>query len=369
MHETRRPIIAAVPADAGLPVAVGVPSAAAGGAAAGGAGGLRDRQPARWQAELAAAVADPRVLLARLGLERSPLADAIDGASPFRLRVPEPFIRRMRYGDAGDPLLRQVLPLDVERRVVAGYGVDPLEEARFTVAGGLIGKYHGRALLIAAPDCAVHCRYCFRRHFPYEAHAAPRLPLAALAALRANASVQEVILSGGDPLLLKDARLAELVDAIAGIAHVQTLRIHTRTPVVIPSRVTAALLALLAATRLRVVVVVHVNHAAEIDEDLAGALVRIAGTGATLLNQSVLLRGVNDDVAALVALSRALFAARVLPYYLHQLDAVAGAAHFAVDDAAAVALAAGMRAALPGYLVPRLVRERAGANAKEWLNC
>lgn len=324
--------------------------------------------PERWQRELAQALTEPRQLLHRLGLLDSPLAAAVDAAPAFRLRVPEAYLARMRPGDCDDPLLRQVLPLTAEHAVVAGFTADPLQEASFLADGGLVRKYQGRALLIAAPDCAVHCRYCFRRHFPYDEHTAPRLPEQALAALRADTSVHEVILSGGDPLLLKDAQLARLIAAIAAIDHVHTLRVHTRTPVVIPARVTAPLLAALTSTRLRSVVVVHVNHAAEVDAELGEALVRLADAGVTLLNQSVLLRGVNDGVGALVTLSRALFAARTLPYYLHQLDAVAGAAHFAVGDAEAARLMAAVRGQLPGYLVPRLVRERAGANAKEWLN-
>jgi EF-P beta-lysylation protein EpmB len=211
----------------------------------------------------------------------------------------------------------------------------------------------------------VHCRYCFRRHFPYaEANAAADGGRAPLAAIAADTSVREVILSGGDPLTLADARLAALAAALAGIAHVERLRLHTRLPIVLPGRVTDELLAWLTGTRLAPVVVVHANHAAEIDDSVRAALARLRAAGVTVLNQSVLLRGVNDEVAVLAALSEALFAAGALPYYLHLLDRVQGAAHFEVEEAAAQRLMAGLNARLPGYLVPRLVREVPGAPGK-----
>ena len=233
-------------------------------------------------------------------------------------------------------------------------------------APGLLTKYQGRALLVATGACAVHCRYCFRRHFPY-ADANPRADgwRAALAAIAADPTIDEVILSGGDPLSLSDTRLSELVAALAALPQLKRLRIHTRQPVVLPERVDAALLAWLAPLRLQKVVVLHVNHAQELDASVADACAKLRDAGATLLNQSVLLRGVNDSVDALAALSERLFALGVLPYYLHQLDRVQGAAHFEVNDRTALALHAALTARLPGYLVPRLVREVAGAPAKQ----
>jgi EF-P beta-lysylation protein EpmB len=318
-----------------------------------------------WRQELADAVCDPAELLALLGLDQAQLPAARAAAQRFPLRVPRGFVARMRRGDAADPLLRQVLPLGLELDDVEGFGSDPVGDLASRRAPGLLTKYRGRALLVATGACGVHCRYCFRRGFPY-ADENPRADdwRAALDAIAADASLTEVILSGGDPLSLSDRRLAELAARIAAIPHVARLRIHTRQPVVLPSRVDAELTRWLAATRLRTVVVLHANHANEIDREVAAACARLAGAGALLLNQSVLLRGVNDSADAQVALAEALAAAGVLPYYLHQLDRVAGAAHFAVPDAEAIALHAAAAERLPGYLVPRLVREVAGAPRK-----
>jgi EF-P beta-lysylation protein EpmB len=324
-----------------------------------------DRAPARWQALWREAVRDPRELLSMLGLEAEAgrLSDA--AATQFPLRVPRGFVARMRRGDAHDPLLRQVLPVVDEDRRAPGFGLDAVGDAQARGATGVIHKYEGRALLVATGSCAVHCRYCFRRHFPYadETAAADRWR-EALAYLRADESIAEVLLSGGDPLSLSTARLAEFTDGLRAVPHVRRLRLHTRLPIVLPERVDAELVAWLRALPWPVVVVVHANHANEIDADVAAAMARLRAAGATLLNQSVLLAGVNDDAATLAALSEALFAAGVLPYYLHQLDRVEGAVHFEVDDDRARALHADLQSRLPGYLVPRLVREVAGAPAK-----
>lgn len=323
------------------------------------------RQSAEWQQTLRDAVRDGATLLARLGLQDHPLRTQVDDAPPFRVLVPEPFLRRMQPGDPDDPLLLQVLATQAERAAVPGYGPDPILEARYERAPGLLQKYEGRALLLAATACAVNCRYCFRRDFPYDDHqGAWTLPEPVQRALVDDPGLHEIILSGGDPLMLRDANLASLVAQLEAVPNLHTLRIHTRLPVVIPSRVTAGLAALLAGTRLKVVVVLHVNHAHELDDELVAAIGRLRAAGATLLNQSVLLRRVNDHADTLRALSLALFDAGVLPYYLHLLDPVAGAAHFDVPEPAALALHAGLRARLPGYLVPRLVREVPGRPAK-----
>ncbi|MFP4137090.1 MAG: EF-P beta-lysylation protein EpmB [Halomonas sp.] len=321
--------------------------------------------PPAWQAQLAGAIRDPRELCRRLGLDANWLPGAEAGHGLFEVRVPEAFLARMRHGDPHDPLLRQVLPLGEEARPAAGYVADPLEEAAHTPARGLIHKYAGRVLLIASPACAVNCRYCFRRHFPY-AENSPSMAQweATLDHLRGDPSIHEAILSGGDPLAASDRRLAWLVARLEEIPHLRRLRIHTRLPVVIPERIDEALLAWLSATRLQRVVVLHINHADEIDDAVIAACERLKGAGATLLNQSVLLRGVNDSVAALAALSERLFTAGVLPYYLHVLDPVAGAAHFDVPDFEARELVAGLRELLPGFLMPRLVREIPGEGSK-----
>lgn len=322
-------------------------------------------QPPRWQQLLAQAVSDPAELVALLGLDRSLLPAARAAAGTFPLRVPRGFVARMRPGDPADPLLRQVLPLGEELAQVPGYSDDPVGDLRARRGPGVLQKYQGRVLLTATGACGVHCRYCFRRHFPY-AEENPRRAHweAALDAVRADPSIREVILSGGDPLSLSDASLAEIAAALEAIPHIGRLRIHTRQPVVLPERVDDRLLAWLTASRLQKVVVIHANHAREIDTHVHDAMKRLADTGASLLNQSVLLKGVNDSPEALAGLSEALFAAGVLPYYLHLLDKVRGAAHFDVPETRARQLMAALRARLPGYLVPRLVREDPGAPSK-----
>ena len=321
--------------------------------------------PARWQSLWRDAVRDPQELLALLGLEA--LATQVSGAAmgQFPLRVPRGFVARMRHGDANDPLLRQVLPLDEEMRTVPGFSLDAVGDEAARAGTGLLHKYQGRALLVATGSCAVNCRYCFRRHFPYAEQTAARDGWReAVQAIAADTSLEEVILSGGDPLSLATPKLAELTDALAGIRHLKRLRIHSRLPVVLPERVDAALCQWLATLPWPVAFVIHANHANEFDAGVDAALANLRQAGAQLLNQAVLLRGVNDSVDALAALSERSFAAGVLPYYLHQLDRVAGVAHFEVDDAQALALHTALRARLSGYLVPRLVREVAGDPGK-----
>ncbi|WP_089730167.1 EF-P beta-lysylation protein EpmB [Modicisalibacter muralis] len=318
-----------------------------------------------WQAQLSDAIRDPRALLARLGLDESWLPGAEAGHALFETRVPEAYLARMRHGDPHDPLLRQVLPLASETDAVSGFIDDPLEEAAHTPRRGLIHKYHGRALLIGSPACAINCRYCFRRHFPYAENSPSRAQWQeTLDYLRADTSIHEAILSGGDPLACGDKRLAWLVEQLDGIPNLVRLRIHTRLPVVIPDRVDGALLGWLSATRLQTVMVLHINHANEIDASVVDACARLRAAGATLLNQSVLLRGVNDSIDTLAELSERLFAAGVLPYYLHVLDPVAGAAHFDVPDDEAIRLVDALRQRLAGFLLPRLVREVPGERSK-----
>ncbi|MBS0570005.1 MAG: EF-P beta-lysylation protein EpmB [Proteobacteria bacterium] len=323
-------------------------------------------QPSRpWQRLWRDAITDPRELLELLDL--GDLAGTVlpDADTGFSMRVPRGFVARMRRGDRSDPLLLQVLPQAAELLEVAGFGHDAVADLDARMAPGVLHKYVGRALLITTGACAVNCRYCFRRHFPYAGQtAAADHWQTAVAAIRADVSIEEVILSGGDPLSLATAKLAELAAALAGIAHVRRLRIHTRLPIVLPERVDADLLAWLRATPWPVAVVLHANHANEIDAAVAAACQRLRDTGAIVLNQSVLLRGVNDSADALAELSARLFDCGVVPYYLHQLDPVAGAAHFSVDDDRARDLVAHLRERLPGYLVPRLVREIPGSAAK-----
>ena len=318
-----------------------------------------------WQSEMAEAVRDPAELLDLLELDRRWLEPARRAATAFPLRVPRGFLARMRKGDPHDPLLRQVLPLGEELLEVPGYSRDPVGDMPSIAAKGLLHKYRGRVLLIATGACGVHCRYCFRRHFPYADETARADDWReALDYLRSDTSINEVILSGGDPLTLSDERLAAFARALEGIPHMKRLRLHTRQPVVLPSRVDDALLAWLSACTLQKVVVLHMNHGREMDPALKRACARLKGAGALLLNQSVLLRGVNDSAEALAGLSEALADAGVLPYYLSLLDPVAGAAHFDVPEPQALEIMAELRARLPGYLVPKLVREVPGAPAK-----
>ena len=310
------------------------------------------------------AIIDATELLQALGLDG--LADRLPPADAgFALRVPRGFVARMRHGDPRDPLLLQVLPQLAELDEAPGFVADAVGDMASREARGVLHKYHGRALLIASGSCAINCRYCFRRHFPYgdEMAAAGQWRLA-LAHLRQDDSINELILSGGDPLALATGKLEELGRGLADVPHVTRLRIHTRLPVVLPERIDEAFAGWLAALPLQKVVVLHANHANEFDGSVDAACARLREAGATLLNQSVLLRGVNDDTDALAALSERMFAAGVLPYYLHQLDRVQGAAHFEVDDTRALALVEQLRARLPGYLVPKLVREVGGDPSK-----
>ena len=309
---------------------------------------------------MASAITHPLELVTELGLDPALVAPAEAAGAAFRLRVPRSYVSRIRHGDPNDPLLRQILPIGAELADASDYTADPLGEHAALRAPGLLQKYKGRALLITTSACAVHCRYCFRREYPYSS---TRLT-EALNEIARDSSIEEVILSGGDPLSQSDVRLASLTDEIQRIPHVRRLRVHTRQPVVLPSRVDAGLTEWLTQLRLPVVFVLHVNHANEIDADVRAACGLLRDSGVTLLNQTVLLRGINDDAGVLADLSRALFEAGALPYYLHVLDHVRGAAHFDVPEERARLIAGQLAAQLPGYLVPRLAREIYGAPAK-----
>jgi EF-P beta-lysylation protein EpmB len=318
---------------------------------------------------MASAITSPLELVTELGLDPGLVSAAIAAGGTFRLRVPRSYVARIRHGDPNDPLLRQVLPIGAELTDAADYTADPLGERAALRAPGLLQKYHGRALLITTSACAVHCRYCFRREFPYaEQTSESSRWREALDEIARDTSIEEVILSGGDPLSLSDSRLASLTDAIQRIPHVRRLRVHTRQPVVLPSRVDEGLTQWLTQLRLPVVFVLHVNHPNEIDADVRAACALLHDSGVMLLNQTVLLQGVNDDASVLADLSRKLFEAGVLPYYLHVLDRVRGAAHFDVPEENARAIAGQLAAQMPGYLVPRLAREIYGAPAKVTLS-
>ena len=323
-----------------------------------------------WTKELAAAARDAETLLDAVELERTDLPYPIDTAAQFQLLAPPSFIARMGRGNTNDPLLKQVLPTLQEQQVSAGFMRDPLAETDpdrgFIKAPSLLQKYQNRALLITTPGCAINCRYCFRREFPYTEHR-PKNHQEALTAITADQSISEIILSGGDPLLLSDSQLPQLLSNIESIPHVQRIRIHSRIPIVLPERLTQTLMDTLTNRRCQIVMVVHSNHPQELNDTTARALNCLKQSGVTLLNQSVLLRDINDDVGTLVQLSEKLFTQGVLPYYLHLTDHVAGTEHFFVADEEAKEIYAQVQHRLPGYLLPKLVRELPGEASKTLL--
>jgi EF-P beta-lysylation protein EpmB len=317
-----------------------------------------------WQKELAMAFSDPGSLLDYLQLHRADFTEDIKARALFPLRVPRSFAARMAKNDVNDPLFKQVFTSIREFDIAPGYSSDPLQE-QDNKQPGILHKYQSRVLLIVRGGCAVNCRYCFRRHFPYgDNHLSRRDWLETLDYIRADEHIDEVIYSGGDPLMAKDDFLAWLSAEIEQIPHIKRLRIHTRLPVVIPSRVTAELLDWFTTSRLQAVMVLHINHVQEIDATLKNALQRLKTAGVTLLNQAVLLKGINDSADSQIALNEALFAAGVMPYYLHVLDKVQGASHFDISDDQARALMAELIRRQPGYLVPKLVREIGGQPGK-----
>lgn len=323
-----------------------------------------------WQRELSQSKISAGALLGQLNLSPDQTRQFLNDnqiSSNFPLRATQSYINRIEKGDPDDPLLRQILPLTEELIDGPGFSADPLNETNSNPSPGIIHKYRRRALLIVTQACAIHCRYCFRRHFPYQENTGTQQWQQALEYLRNDSTLNEVILSGGDPLSANDLQLARLSTELAGIRHIERLRIHTRMPVVLPARIDNKLLGWLEDWPGSKVIVIHSNHPNELNNEVAEAVRKLRDAGATVLNQSVLLRGVNDHAPTLALLSEKLFDIGVLPYYLHQLDPVSGATHFEVDDTRAREIIAEVSAHLSGYLVPRLVREKPGAPAKQLL--
>jgi len=321
---------------------------------------------ARWQRQLAESFRSPQALLEYLELSEwwHPAMEVVTRNFPFR--VTRYFADLMEKGNPEDPLLLQVLPSVRELEAAPGYSEDPTGDGPARTAPGVLRKYHGRALVITTGNCAIHCRYCFRRHYPYQDQGPEPFRWGGVVeAVRQDPSITEVILSGGDPLSLANTRLQALLQTLSGLPQLRRLRIHSRLPVVLPDRIDRELVALFRETPLKTVLVLHVNHPAELTPALAHSLATLATLGITLLNQSVLLKGVNDELETQTELCEKLFEYGVLPYYLHQLDKVLGATHFELDDASARRLHAEMRKRLPGYLLPTLVRENKGAASKE----
>jgi EF-P beta-lysylation protein EpmB len=318
-----------------------------------------------WKAELSACISSAEQLLNQLGLSCQDLTQAQQAATTFPLRVPQPFVDRMAYGNPKDPLLQQVLPVKAELADNTNYNADPIQESQYNPVAGIVHKYRNRVLMIVSPNCAINCRYCFRRHFPYEENRQSKKQwTTALDYLRDRPEINEVIYSGGDPLAANDHFLSWLTEQIESISHIKRLRIHTRLPVVIPSRVDNQLLHWLANTRLKPTVVLHINHANEIDSQVQNMVGKLKNVGINVLNQSVLLKDVNDSATALIALSEKLFDSDIMPYYLHLLDPVQGASHFDIPHEKARQLYQEIQAELPGFLVPKLVREMPGEKSK-----
>ncbi len=318
-----------------------------------------------WQSALASAVRNLHELLQLLDLPDDKYGKQLYLSDNFKLLVPRSYIKKMKKGDWSDPLLRQVLPIQDETKSVAGFIADPVGDLNAVISSGVLQKYQGRVLLITTGACAVHCRYCFRRHFPY-ANSMPDKDKwqETLSSIQNDKSIHEVILSGGDPLMIPDDRLQAMCEDIVNIPHIKTLRFHTRIPIFLPERINSTFLEWTAALPIQKVMVIHANHTNELDQVVREALAKLHEVGFTLLNQSVLLKGVNDSVESLSALSHQLFSMKVLPYYLHQLDRVEGAAHFEVDRKKAIKLLKNLKKCLPGYLTPRLVEEISGERSK-----
>ncbi|MCI7352907.1 MAG: EF-P beta-lysylation protein EpmB [[Actinobacillus] rossii] len=313
-----------------------------------------------WLEILNNAISDPEILLDKLNLSLDDFEQDSQARKLFALRVPQPFIDRMEKGNKKDPLFLQVMTSAQEFLQVDGFVKDPLDE-QHNAAPNILHKYHNRLLLMVKNSCAINCRYCFRRHFPYNQNAGNKANWQkAIDYIYQNPQIEEVIFSGGDPLMAKDKELDWLIKQLENVPHLQRLRIHTRLPVVIPERITTKLCQILCEIRLQVVFVTHINHGNEIDANLTNALLNLKQTGITLLNQSVLLKGINDNAHTLKALGDALFRAGVLPYYLHLFDKVEGASHFYLEDEEAIKIYQELQAITSGYLVPKLAREIAG---------
>ena len=326
---------------------------------------LVDAAESLWKKELANATTSVTSLLEQLNLSHQ--IKAVNIHPDFNCLVTESYIDKIQPGNINDPLLRQVLPSNKETHLrTQQNGVhDPVGDINAQASQGLLHKYHGRILLISTGACAIHCRYCFRRHYPYQQSSCSNKTLnPILDYLKEHTEIDEVILSGGDPLILDNEKLASLIEKLETIKHLQTLRIHTRLPVVLPNRINTGLIQLLQSSRFQIVMVIHANHGNELQHAEYTRLHLLQQAGITLLNQSVLLKGINDNTETLTSLSKRLFQCKTLPYYLHLLDPVKGAMHFEVTKTSALRLKKEMEEQLPGYLVPRIVQEIAGNKSK-----
>jgi EF-P beta-lysylation protein EpmB len=321
-----------------------------------------------WQQQLAAAFNKIEDLCGYLKLSPDDLPISIAAIEDFPLRVPLSFAASMEKGNPHDPLLRQVLPVNEELLVYPGFSSDPVGDIQAAAQTGVLHKYHGRVLFINTGSCAINCRYCFRRNFPYsDLQLTKQKETAAIQYILEDSSISEVILSGGDPLLLNDARLTHLIQQLSAIKHLKRIRIHSRLPVVLPARITDELINTLVSSPVQIVAVIHCNHANEINERVILACKSLKENGVIIFNQSVLLKGVNDNAAVLCDLSEKLFIHGIIPYYLHLLDKASGTGHFNVTETEALMLIKQVQDTLPGYLVPKLVKEQRGAASKQYI--
>ncbi len=318
---------------------------------------LTEEQKISWQVELARAIKKPELLFELLNLNKEEFSETLKAAKNFPLNVPYPYVQKIKPGDPNDPLLLQVLPKGVELKQVAGYSYDPLQEQRASKIPGLLHKYHGRVLLILTGACAINCRFCFRRHFPYYENRLNKTHLKAIFDyLQQDTSITEVILSGGDPLIATDAYIDKLINQLRIIPHLTRLRIHSRLPIMLPQRITSSLINSFIKMP-QCIFVLHCNHPNEIDKRIINMVMQLKQAGITVLNQTVLLHKINDNAHILADLNQKLFASGVLPYYLHILDKIDGTAHFDIPLSQAKKIYSELQLLLPGYLVPKLVRE------------
>ncbi len=326
---------------------------------------LHTEDRSNWQNDLSQCITSVDDLLSELELDHLQLTSCQRAAAQFALRVPRPFVQRMKKGDPKDPLLAQVLPVNAEMQLDPAYSADPLDESNHNPIAGIVHKYRNRLLLIVSPACAINCRYCFRRHFPYQENRQSKAQWQqALHYISSNTDINEVIFSGGDPLAANDRFLGWLSEQIAAIPHIKRLRIHSRLPVVIPSRIDEAFLRWATASRLKPIMVLHINHSSEIDQQVMQAIARLRDANIKVLNQTVLLKDVNDSATTLRDLSENLFDCGVDPYYLHLLDPVEGASHFDITADQAGQIYRELQTLLPGFLLPKLVREVPGELSK-----
>lgn len=321
-----------------------------------------------WQQQLAEAFNKIEDLCDYLKLSSDNLPISIAAIENFSLRVPLSFAASMEKSNPHDPLLRQVLPVKDEMLIYPGFSADPVGDIQAAAQTGVLHKYRGRVLFINTGSCAINCRYCFRRNFPYsDLQLTKQKETAAIQYIQEDSSISEVILSGGDPLLLNDARLTHLIQQLSDIKHLKRIRIHSRLPVVLPARITDELINTLVRSPFQIVVVIHCNHANEINDRVISACKALKNNGIIVFNQSVLLKGVNDNAAVLCELSEKLFIHGIIPYYLHLLDKASGTGHFDVTETEVLMLIKQVQDTLPGYLVPKLVKEQAGAASKQYI--